>query len=116
MTAAVEHLRSLSERTVDNETEDSPDALAAGGPLFWMAYSRQSISAALSGRSSVMTDEDLPVLCELLASPIVADVENLVSSSDPRTLAGLAFIALFNSCTVITRAFAAQVTSRKCTF
>ena len=58
------------------------------------------------------TAEDLSVLCEILASPITLDVMPYVSSDDPRTLGGLATVAVFRHITSVIRSFCVKISGR----
>ncbi|KAK4701905.1 hypothetical protein P7C70_g4322, partial [Phenoliferia sp. Uapishka_3] len=110
MTAAAEHLRSRNEGLSDDPTEDySAETRISGGTIFWVLYTRDALSSAFGGRVPALTTEDLPVLCEIVASPITADVAAYVRSDDVRTLGGLTTVAIFRHITEVIRTFCARI-------
>lgn len=104
MAAATEHLRAINEGMGEDATEEKkPEDRSSGSVLFWLSFTRDAISSMLGNRAPCLTNDDLAVLCELLANPIAADVLAYVSSDDPRILSGLAVIASFRHITNILR-------------
>ena len=52
-------------------------------------------------------------MCEIVVMPVTANVEQFVNSNDPRTLCGLAVVAIFRHITNLVRMFAVRVGGRQ---
>lgn len=59
--------------------------------------------------TSTRSDDDIAVLCEIVVMPIVDNVSQFITSDDPRTLCGLAVVAIFKHITNLFRQFTVQI-------
>ncbi|GAA5897114.1 hypothetical protein JCM6882_001796 [Rhodosporidiobolus microsporus] len=96
---AVEHLRNLQLGQCDEPGEECmPPERAANGTMLWVVYTRDAVASLFGGRNCSLTDDDLALLCDLFVAPFAADPQPFVSSTDARTLSGIAVAAIFRFC------------------
>ncbi|KAM0745962.1 hypothetical protein T439DRAFT_145979 [Meredithblackwellia eburnea MCA 4105] len=97
LNASIHNLRDLYEHFSTFSEEDELQRRRMSGTLFWLTWTRDAVTAALSGRRFIMAEEDArnmsDVVCHIREEGDCTMEE--VTVKDPGRLAGRAVVALY---------------------